>query len=380
MTPIAPGRAVSVTAARASLPARRLHSPARSSRKSPHVISRGILMSLVLVTQPACSRQSGEFTVTPAIIDLKSDDREPPDRQVVVQLENSTNRPANVLDVRSTCGCVAVQPLESTRVDPGQSMPLALRVSLPEFGSTVVEVTVQTDQPGWQRSVLTMNLSGKPMDIPRLVGQTPRLELAGSSPGEPLNGSVYVDTIEKAGSLPLVTGLSTNGGSATIEPVGAPAEGPGPPGIVRRRYRFQVTAAVPVDDFASVRLSVVTREVLRNDARSGFNTTVCVRRDAPLRVIPAVLLLSPPRTGWHIERQVVVTAVDGIPFQIHSGTIGRAYSVEHSGDSPDVVARRHVLSLRFDMRLCDDLGEVELGTTHPRCSAVSVPVHVLAEE
>jgi len=340
--------------------------------------ARHVALGLALLAAlGGCSGPDGEFTISPASLDLAASGDGPAERRVVLTLTNTTQRRVRLVDIESTCGCAIAQPLESAVLEPGQSLPLLLQVALPEMGSRLAEIIVQTDHPDHPRRVVTMTLRGRPMPVPRLMRQPERLDLTGAAAGERVEGLVFVDMIEAAAAAPQVTGLrASNGSSATAEMAGPPAEEPGPEGSVRRTYQFRVLATTPASGAESFRLGVATRDSLASHARFAFDTIVFVRHESPVRVTAAIVVLSQPEPVTRVHRQVVVASSDGTAFEIDLAGSAPTPGLQCALETERGPAARHVIAMACDLLALEPGAEVRLKINHPRCAVVRIPLHL----
>jgi hypothetical protein len=124
---------------------------------------------------------------------------------VTVSLRNGGTRPVRILQITTTCGCTVAEPLKTSEIASGDSMPLALKANVPNYGRrlVVVQVTTDRDTPDLR---IPLTLIGDELPPPHVRSRPPRVELSGSVPGAEVSREIVVFTVERVGTDAWLTG------------------------------------------------------------------------------------------------------------------------------------------------------------------------------
>jgi hypothetical protein len=223
-------------------------------------------------------RTGGLLAIVPSTLEVRVDDGGGVVRRVHVTLSNPGQIPVSILSIESSCNCTIAAPLSQTTLQPGESVSLALSVTLPAPGYRETSfIRVHTDSAQMPEARLTLQLVGSDCNLPTLLAAQRQLQVV-ARPGDELVRAIVIHTREEASSEPWIRSVSTTDDrvAAHLQSIDLDTNIPYP-NRVERTYHIDVAIKVPATNAAGFVASLSFEE-----ARAGTAPL------APLRVVADV--------------------------------------------------------------------------------------------
>ena len=165
--------------------------------------------------QPSNAASDGMLVIAPDVVECDIGDGRGPTRKVALRVINSSRVVQLVDSVKASCGCTMAKPLETTRLEPGASIPLEVTLRLPDYGQRTTFLRVQYGGQGESTAVVRFEVRGKRPTVPSFNGGPFRQFTIQVRPDDPENveNVVRVTTLEEVSAEPWIIGVDSSDSS-----------------------------------------------------------------------------------------------------------------------------------------------------------------------
>ena len=329
-----------------------------------------------------------DLVVEPAVIDLHTTDEEKLHQTATVMLRNSGRTAITIEHISQSCGCTVVAQAVPVVIAPGETLPLRIDVSMPQYGEKTSVVSFYIGARSSPSASVHLELHGRELPVP-LVTSIPRsLELSGAVAGEMAEQSFVVITTEYRDAPAWITGWDSTHLDFNVRLEGLQELDTDPKEWIVREYRFVASALVPEQPDAAARATL--SPVLTQPAERTIPLlTAAVRRTAAIRAVPQELAFvwTPDLSALDARRIVLRSADAELEWEVSRLTA----SVEWL--DVEILSRRDEgrSSAIISIQPADDIAEqfeatkvvsgiITVETTHPECRTIEIPVTVTARQ
>ncbi len=131
---------------------------------------------------------------------------------------------------------------------------------MPTYGKKPTNLTITTDTAAIPPTVVKIDLLGPDHPVPMIEGSSQRFQLTAQSPGETVSQEFEIQTVEKLGEEPWVTGLVASLSKAEIKLLAVEMTSENRLlKIMRRTYRYEIRFPGPKDEHQVIHCSVKER-------------------------------------------------------------------------------------------------------------------------
>lgn len=252
----------------------------------------------------------GTLVVAPDVVECDIGDGQGSSRQVTLRVTNRSPVVQLVDSVKASCGCTMAKPLETTRLEPGASIPLNVTLRLPDYGHRTTFLRVQYGGQSPSTAVVRFELQGQRPPVPSFKGG-PLRQFTIPVPRDKLENVVRVvrvTTLEERGAPPWIIGVESSAPSLWCDLKGMSeardAEGGD---IVSRTYEvaLQYHARSEEDVGKPLGLRLLTASA---SGREAHDVAIALDIVDPVRLVPARLSLR--RSGAPVDTYQVALLSD----------------------------------------------------------------------
>ena len=345
------------------------------------IVSLGALLAFSILC--GCSENRRGLVAIPSAISVVASDAVPAGKvtQVIAVLCNNGRQKLRLLSIRPTCSCTEATLPEIVELDPGQQVPLVLKVAIPLYGSAESTVVIETNSPFTPLIEVKLNIVGDERPTPYVLAQTSRLNLVGSNGCEQVHGNVEIQSIEKHNSEPEFKKMK----SSIVQLVAVRRDDVDEirigTDLVNRRYRFDITVLCP----ESGRLVGELNAEFASDVGrvADHRTIVTVDLLRLIAVSPGEISRRPAELAEGFEQMVLAIGKDEVQFRIQQVTwhVNRTCNRSLLKNVEGVESEKliHKLNLAFPSLLDEQLSDesyIEIETTHPTATLFRIPVRI----
>ena len=162
-------------------------------------------------------------------------------------LTNAGKEKLQINEIATSCGCTSVTPISGKSLNPFESVPLQIQVSLPAYGERATTIFVVTNASQNNRVPISILMKGQEIEVPYTTSWPELMEFTSHDASISLNQIIELRTMEKQNSVPWIHALRQSSTNSVAKLANVSTE----PGLtadsVARCYQFELSLAVPQD-------------------------------------------------------------------------------------------------------------------------------------